>query len=127
MGAAWHYYEGWDNAVQIKQQNSGVGKYGPQRQLFEKNRRTILATQEVCGICGKPVDKTLKAGDPFAPVVDHIIPWDVSHDCSLSNLQLAHASCNRRKSDKIPQASTEKKSLPEVNNRNLPKTFDWLH
>ena len=112
----------------MKQQTStGAGKYGAQRQLFEKNRKTILATQEVCGICGKPVDKSLKAGDLFAPVVDHIIPWDVSHDCSLGNLQLAHACCNRQKSDKIPQIMTKKQSPPsEINNRNLPKTFDWL-
>lgn len=112
--------------MRMKQQNSGAGKYGPQRQLFEKNRRTILATQEVCGICGNPVDKTLKAGDPFAPVVDHIIPWDISHDCSLGNLQLAHASCNRRKSDKILPPLQEKRSTAEINNRALPKTFDWL-
>lgn len=112
----------------MKQQNSGAGKYGAQRQLFEKNRRTILATQEVCGICGKPVDKTLKAGNPLAPVVDHIIPWDISHDCSLENLQLAHASCNRLKSDKIPQKTVKKAPrTAEINNRNLPKTFDWLN
>lgn len=111
-----------------RQANSGAGKYGAQRQIYEKNRKIILATQEVCGICGKPVDKSLKAGDPMAPVVDHIIPWDVSHNCTLGNLQLAHACCNRQKSDKLPQQnfgkSAEKKEL--INNRILPQTFDWL-
>lgn len=116
--------KGVKNAVKTPQ-NSGAGKYGSQRQLFEKNRRTILATQEVCGICGKLVDKNLKSGDPFAPVVDHIIPWDISHDCSLNNLQLAHASCNRQKSDKLPQVIIKGKAA-ETNNRNLPQTFDWL-
>lgn len=94
--------------------------------MFKRNRRTILATQECCGICGKPVDKTLKAGDPLAPVVDHIIPWDISHDCSLGNLQLAHAHCNRQKSDKLPQKTEKTKITDTINNRNLPKSFDWL-
>ena len=109
----------------MKQTNSGLGRYGSQVQLYKRNRKIILATQEVCGICGNPVDKTLKAGDPLAPVVDHIIPWDISHDCSLGNLQLAHACCNRQKSDKVPQEN-KRPSTKETDNRNLPKSFDWL-
>ena len=107
--------------------NKGMAKYGAQRQLFVKNRKTILATQEICAICGKPVDKTLKAGDPDAPEVDHIIPWDISHDCSLGNLQLTHARCNRAKSDKFPQKNVENRGKNVVlSNRILPQTFDWL-
>ena len=31
---------------------------GPHRRTYEKNRKRILASQDVCGICGQPVDKS---------------------------------------------------------------------
>lgn len=75
---------------------------GPYRSLFETNKKIILATQSICGICGKPVDKTLKAPDPMSATVDHIIPISRNgHPSDLSNLQLAHRACNRMKSDKL--------------------------
>ena len=45
-------------------------RIGAHRTAFDSNRKKILLTQEVCGICGKIVDKTLKAPNPLAPVVD---------------------------------------------------------
>jgi len=91
------------------------------RPLFEHNRRVILATQSICGICGKPVDKTLKFPDPMSPSVDHIIPVSKNGDpVALENLQLAHRYCNRQKSDKL-QAQT--KVIDE--NRKLPLTESW--
>lgn len=33
---------------------------GPHRTAFDKNKKRIYATQTVCGICGQPVDKTLR-------------------------------------------------------------------
>jgi len=89
--------------------------------LFEHNRRVILATQTICGICGKPVDKSLKYPDPMSPTVDHIIPLNKNGDpTSLDNLQLAHRYCNRLKSDKILQPLEVKDE-----NRKLPLTMDW--
>ena len=32
---------------------------GTQRAQFESNKKTIYATQRVCGICGNPVDLKL--------------------------------------------------------------------
>lgn len=91
------------------------------RALFEHNRKIILATQTVCGICGKPVDKSIKYPDPMSPTVDHIIPLAKNGDpTSLDNLQLAHRYCNRMKSDKL-QASAQ----PQDENRKLPLTVDW--
>lgn len=72
------------------------------RSQYDKNKKIILATQSVCGICGKPVDKTLRYPDPMAATVDHIIPLARRGDpISIDNLQLAHWICNRQKSDKI--------------------------
>ena len=78
-------------------------KEGQHRTQYEKNKRIVLLTQDVCGICGKPVDKSLKYPDPMSPTVDHIIPVAKNGDpVSLDNLQLAHRYCNRMKSDKMP-------------------------
>lgn len=44
------------------------------RGQFETNRKRILASQEVCGICGRPVDKSLKYPHPMSATIDHIIP-----------------------------------------------------
>ena len=44
------------------------------RAMFEHNKKIILATQSICAICGKPVDKSIKYPDPMSPTVDHIIP-----------------------------------------------------
>lgn len=90
-------------------------------QLFRANRKIILATQSVCAICGKPVDKSIKYPDPMSPTVDHIIPVSKNGDpVSLDNLQLTHRYCNRMKSDKILS-----KARVEDPNRNLPLTENW--
>lgn len=96
---------------------------GSHRAAFNKNRKTILATQNTCAICGRPIDKSLKPPDPMSPCVDHIIPVAKGgHPSSLNNLQLAHWSCNRQKSDKLYNEIRQPKV---VGNRNLPQSRDW--
>ena len=91
------------------------------RALYDHNKKIILATQSICGICGKPVDKSLKYPDPMSPTVDHIIPISKNGDpVSLDNLQLAHRCCNRAKSDRILA-----EVLPKDENRKLPLSEDW--
>lgn len=51
-------------------------KVGAHRTAFEKNKRRIMQSQEVCGICGKPVDKSLKFPHPLSACIDHILPID---------------------------------------------------
>ena len=87
---------------------------GRHRTQFEKNKRTILRTQEICGICGKPVDKTLRYPHPMSPTVDHIIPVvKGGHPSDLDNLQLAHWCCNRQKSDSLGASSDKNKEKAE--------------
>lgn len=101
----------------------GKEKYGTQYAQFVSNRKKILATESICAICGKPVDKTLKFPHPLSASVDHIIPWDKGGDCSIENLQLAHFCCNRRKSDKIyPETKRQSK---KIGNQTLPLSADW--
>ena len=100
-------------------------RQGPHRSAFDKNKKRILMTQDVCGICGKPVNKNLKYPDPMSPVIDHIIPINKGgHPSAIENLQLAHWSCNRQKSDKLYK---DKDTKPKViGNRNLPQSMDWM-
>lgn len=107
-------------------------KDGTHRAAFEKNKKKIYATQEVCGICGRVVEKEngkwkYKFPHPLSPCIDHIIPIDKGgHPSDINNLQLAHLSCNREKSDKLFKKNEP--SIEEViDNNNLPLTFDWLH
>ena len=99
-------------------------RQGPHRVAFEKNKRVLLKTHNTCGICGKPIDKTLKAPHPLSPVVDHIVPINKGgHPSSIENLQLAHWTCNRQKSDKLYSIKDEAPKV--VGNRNLPQSTDW--
>ena len=92
------------------------------RRLYDQNKKIILATQSVCGICGKPVDKSIKYPDPMSPTVDHIIPVSRNGDpIALDNLQLAHRYCNRMKSDKMPTTAPER---PDPN-KGLPQAVNW--
>lgn len=97
---------------------------GPHRAAFERNKKRILATQNTCGICGKPVDMTLKNPHPLSACIDHIIPVSKGgHPSDIDNLQLAHFTCNRQKSDKLFRLQNK---LEIVTNRNLPHSCDWM-
>ena len=99
-------------------------KQGAHRITYTRNRKTIIATQDTCGICGQPVDKTLKYGHPLAACIDHIIPISKGgHPSAMYNLQLAHWTCNRQKSDKLFNKNINESEV--VSNRNLPHSRDW--
>lgn len=102
----------------------GKEKYGTQYAQFVSNRKKIIATESVCAICGKPVDKSLKFPHPLSASVDHIIPWNKGGDCSLDNLQLTHLTCNRKKSDRIYPESPRRVSK-KIGNQTLPLSADW--
>ena len=100
---------------------------GAHRVAFEKNKKRILKTENTCGICGKPVDKRLKAPDPLSPAIDHIIPVSKGgHPSAIENLQLAHWTCNRQKSDKLFNSTKNNQQEKKViGNRNLPQSINW--
>ena len=96
------------------------------RTQYLTNRKIILATQSICAICGKPVDKSLKYPHPMSPTVDHIIPVAKNGDpASIDNLQLAHRYCNRQKSDKLPSDGKTTTHPQRDINRDLPLAMDW--
>src|SRR5690625_4198334 len=104
---------------------SRADKKGAHRANYERNKKRIFATQNTCGICGHPVDFSLKPPHPMAPTLDHIIPVSKGgHPSDIDNLQLAHWTCNRQKSDKIFKQSHETKQV--IGNRNLPQSMNWM-
>ena len=106
--------------------NQGAGRYGTHRGAFENNRKNIYHTQRVCGICGKPVDFKLKYPHPLAPCIDHIIPISKGgHPSDLENMQLAHWTCNRKKSDKLVEKKIVDQNADIISNRVLPHSVDW--
>lgn len=100
---------------------------GNQRSSFEIAKKKIMATQNVCGICGQPVNKRkYKFPHPLSPCIDHIIPIAKGgHPSDISNLQLAHLCCNRQKSDKLVEKVCFDQQPDLISNRELPLTFDW--
>lgn len=100
-------------------------KKGTHRVAFEKNKRRLLKTAHLCGICGRPVDKSLKYPHPLSAAIDHIVPISKGgHPSSMDNLQLTHWQCNRQKSDKLFINQTAARATV-VGNRNLPQSRDW--
>ena len=93
---------------------------------FRTNKKIIYQTQTVCGICGKPVDFSFKYPHPLSPCIDHIIPVAKGgHPSDMANLQLAHWTCNRQKSDKLIEKQVFDTDTQIVSNRNLPQSYDW--
>lgn len=110
----------------MAQQRNRPDHDGAHRLAFERNKKKIMATQTVCGICGKPVDKSLKYPHPLSPCVDHIIPVAKGgHPSDIDNLQLAHWTCNRQKSDKLLKRHRKAQEQETVSNRVLPLSCDW--
>lgn len=104
---------------------------GVHRKQYELNKKKLLASQDICAICGKPIDKTLKYPHPLSACVDHIIPIAKGgHPSDMNNLQLAHWACNRSKSDKLIGTEQDFRDRRErakvIGNRNLPLAVDWL-
>ena len=99
---------------------------GTHRGQFDMNKRRIYASQNICGICGKPVDKSLKFPHPMSKCIDHIIPIAKGgHPSDLDNLQLAHWTCNRQKSDKINFNFVNPQGEQVITNRILPHSINW--
>lgn len=108
------------------QKRNRPDKDGAHRTAADRNRKKIMATQTVCGICGKPVDKSLRYPHPLSPCVDHIVPIARGgHPSDISNMQLAHWTCNRAKSDKLLKRHKNADEDAVLSNRVLPQSCDW--
>lgn len=104
--------------------HSRPDKDGVFRKELQRNKKIVYASQNICGICGLPVDMNLKYPNPMCPSIDHIIPIAKGgHPSALENLQLVHLGCNRSKGDKILLRNEKPKIVKK-------KTFvsnDWAN
>lgn len=108
--------------------NTRPDRDGVHRAQFDRNKKKIYASQTVCGICGKPVDFSLRMPHPLSPCIDHIIPVSKGgHPSDIDNLQLAHMTCNRQKSDKLVERKAVGESQEVISNRILPHSLDWMN
>ena len=101
---------------------------GSAKTEYQKNKKRILAEQEVCAICGRLVDKRLKFPHPMSASVDHIIPIAKGgHPSAIENLQLTHLICNQVKSSKLVQERNKSINTEQttIGNRDLPQSRDW--
>lgn len=55
----------------------------------------------ICGLCGGPVDRGLRAPHPESPSLDHVLPITAGGEHSYQNVQLAHFGCNSRKGARL--------------------------
>ncbi len=65
---------------------------------WRRLQQRVYRTETHCGICGKPVDKSLPWPHPMSKSVDHktaITRGGAERD--RANVQLAHLNCNRGK------------------------------
>lgn len=82
-------------------------------------RRWLLATQDHCGICGQPIDKSLKTPHPMSAEVDEIIPISKGGSpIDKENVRLVHRCCNQRRGNKMDDEI-------KVLNLPLPKSREW--
>lgn len=66
---------------------------------WRKATAHIKRTQDLCHLCGQPIDKTLDYRHPKSFTVDHVEPLSLNEDRALdrTNLKAAHRDCNSRK------------------------------
>lgn len=101
---------------------------GEHRTAYEKNKKKLLTTSQVCGICGQPLDNTKKYPHPMSTVVDHIVPISRGgHPSDIQNLQAAHRWCNRQKADKLFDIKGKFEETREVRSDDLPLHFNWYN
>lgn len=72
-------------------------------------RRRVLAEEDDCWICGRPVDKALPPCLAGSPEVDEIVPVSLGGDpLDRDNCRLSHRLCNVRRGNgtRLKQAGT---------------------
>ena len=69
----------------------------------DQHRRAIARTKPPCGICGEPIDYTLRTPDPMSFEVDHILAIDNGGTDTLDNKQASHRRCNREKWNRLDE------------------------
>lgn len=70
---------------------------------YERIDRVVIYERDAwtCGVCGDPVDPALDYPHALSASLDHIVPVSRGGSHTADNLQCAHLTCNRHKSDSV--------------------------
>ena len=108
--------------------NRRIDHTGAFRTAYDKNRKKVLASADVCYLCGLPLDKSIKdKSNPMFVEVDHIVPLKKGgHPSDLDNLAAVHKICNRKKSTHLLSevAMDDKLTRTKVNEA-IRVAVDW--
>lgn len=78
-----------------------VNRPAKARREYDTNRRALLrvakANNMPCALGNHPINYEASQYDPLSFTADHIVPWAISHDDTLANLQPACRWCNSSK------------------------------
>lgn len=75
-------------------------------------RAQVLREEDVCWLCGQPVDKTLPPYLEGSPEVDEVIPIAEGGDpLDRANCHLAHRLCNVRRGQQTKKKLRAKRAL----------------
>lgn len=55
----------------------------------------------ICGLCGDPIDATLRYPDPLSASVDHVVPINCGGSHTHDNVQASHLRCNLKKGARL--------------------------
>lgn len=86
-------------------------------------RAAVLAEEDVCWLCHRPVDKALPFGNEWSAEVDEVQP--VSRGGSpfdRNNCRLSHRGCNRRRGNGLRQM--QRRAVPPFTTAARPDTTD---
>lgn len=101
---------------------------GSAKSEYRKNRARLIASTDVCALCGRPIDRTLKFPHPMSATADHIIPISKGgNPTAPDNLQIVHLICNQVKSSKlcVEENKTAVVAASVLPNNDLPLSIDW--
>ena len=114
----------------VSKVNRRLDHQGEFRTAYEKNRKKVLASAEVCYLCGQPLDKSIKdKANPMFVEVDHIVPLKKGgHPSDIDNLAAVHKICNRKKSTRLlSEVATDDKLTRAKVNEAIRVAVDWTN
>ncbi|MDQ6875793.1 MAG: HNH endonuclease [Actinomycetota bacterium] len=66
-------------------------------------RKRVLAEEQDCALCGRPLDHTLPRRHPWASEIDHIVPLSIGGaPYDRHNLRAVHRWCHQRRPQMTP-------------------------
>jgi 5-methylcytosine-specific restriction endonuclease McrA len=91
----------------------------PYNRVWLRIAAAVRARRDDCALCGKPIDYTLPANDPWSFSCDHITPVNAGGRATLDNAQASHLRCNIAKGDGM------RRKRARITLKRLKTSRDW--